>query len=77
MTAPGPLLLLQLTTSVPEGSPSSVALPSSAAAAGKLIVCIGPADTTGGWLAGAGASTPTTTSALLVSEPSLALSLKT
>ena len=52
MTAPGPLMTLQLKVRVdPAGSPSSVAEPVNEAAFGKVRVWSGPALTKGAWFA--------------------------
>ena len=53
VTVPGPLTSVQVVVTVAGGfgKPSSVTVPSSVAAAGKVIVWSGPALTTGAWLA--------------------------
>src|SRR4028119_1651673 len=75
VTSPGPLAMLQVTTScTPRGSASSVTEPCSSAVAGSSMVCAAPASTTGAWLRG---MTVTATVSLLVSWPSEAVSFRT
>ena len=53
VTVPGPLTLDHVVLRVPGlGSPSSVAMPDSVAAPGRVTFWSGPAFTVGGWFAG-------------------------
>jgi hypothetical protein len=75
VTVPGPATVLHAIVKVePKGRPSSVADPFSVAEFGKVIVCEGPALTTGGWFCGVRI---TVTVALLESCESLADSWNT
>src|SRR5437016_3411201 len=47
VTVPAPLVLLQVVVRVPEGSPSSLAVPDRLAVAGRVMVWLLPAATTG------------------------------
>ena len=77
LTVPGPLTLVQLTVSVPEGLPSSLTLPESGATCPREIDWLAPAETAGGWLTTGAALTVTVTSLVEVSSESLAASRST
>jgi hypothetical protein len=51
VTVPGPLTIDHVVVSVPAGNPSSVTVPSRFTTAGKVIVWLVPASTTGAWFA--------------------------
>src|SRR4030095_9380214 len=53
VTEPGPLSLLQVVVTVlPTGKPSSVTVVQRTAPSGSVIVCPGPATTSGAWFVG-------------------------
>ena len=74
-TVPGPLTFTQLTEIVlPDGKPSSVAVPDNAGPAGRVTVRSGPALTTGALFVPADALTTTIMSSEVVALPSLTVS---
>ena len=54
VTVPGPLDIDHVVDSVPDGRPSSVAVPLKFAEDGNVIVWLEPALTTGAWFVGVG-----------------------
>ncbi len=77
-TLPGPETAVHVVVTEPGdvGSPSSVTVPSSEAAAPSTMERSGPASTLGGWFTGA-ASTEIVSSSNAWREPSLAVSRRT
>jgi hypothetical protein len=76
-TVPGPLTFVQLTEIVlPDGRPSSVAVPDNVGPAGRVTVWSGPAFTTGALFVPDEALTTIIMSSVVVAFPSLAVSRK-
>ncbi len=79
LTAPGPPIIDHAMVSAPGGlgRPSSVAVPTRLAAAGRAMVWSAPAFTTGAWLVGDAGLTVTLMSSVAVRALSLAVRRRT